>query len=95
MPNKNYEKGRRAEYKTMKLLRETQWRCARTAGSHGQFDVIAWNKRKVRFIQVKFDCKPTNKESWLLERAVVPRGSTKEVWVWTTRDPEPKIEVIR
>lgn len=57
MPNKNYIKGRRKEYKYVKLLRDKGFIAQRTAGSHSPFDVIGINPetREIRLIQCKPD----------------------------------------
>jgi hypothetical protein len=54
MPNKKYLSGRRLEYESMRRWETKEYHCMRTAGSHGQFDVIAirW-ERKPEFIQCK------------------------------------------
>ena len=45
MPNKNYIKGRRKEYKICKKLIEKGFDIAqRTAGSHSPIDIIVINK---------------------------------------------------
>ncbi len=54
MPNKNYLSGRRFEYATMERWKTKGYACARTAGSHGFFDVIAVRlDRKPELIQCK------------------------------------------
>jgi Holliday junction resolvase len=54
MPNKNYLAGVRFEREVMKDLETDGWTCFRTAGSHGQYDVIAIRvDRKPLFIQCK------------------------------------------
>jgi len=57
MPNKNYLKGRRKEYKHVKIMREKGFLSQRTAGSHSPFDVIAINQetKEIRLIQCKPD----------------------------------------
>jgi len=58
MPNKNYVKGRRKEYKICDELRAQGWDIVqRTAGSHSPIDVIAINQEKklIRLIQSKPD----------------------------------------
>ncbi len=58
MPNKNYERGRRKEYKvTYRLKKEGFDIAQRTAGSHSPIDVIGIDlKNKViRLIQAKPD----------------------------------------
>ena len=37
----NYRRGRAKEYRTAEKLREEGWTVLRTAGSHGEFDLIA------------------------------------------------------
>lgn len=52
--NKNYVAGRRLEYEVMQAWREKGYSVARTAGSHGAYDVIAFDpNRPVELIQVK------------------------------------------
>jgi predicted RNA binding protein YcfA (HicA-like mRNA interferase family) len=80
----NYEKGRAAEYKAIRQLRDDGYAVLRTAGSHGMYDVVAWNRHEVLFIQIKRDCKPTRGELAALEAAHVPAGCSKELWTYTT-----------
>lgn len=59
MPNANYTKGRRKEYKVKEqLLREGALWAQRTAGSHSPIDVIGiFDKKKIiKLVQ----CKPDN-----------------------------------
>ncbi|MEX2017019.1 MAG: hypothetical protein WD876_00930 [Candidatus Pacearchaeota archaeon] len=56
MPNKNYQQGRRKEYKIVDELRKLGFDIVqRTAGSHSPIDIIAINKkeRKIVFTQSK------------------------------------------
>lgn len=58
MPNKNYVKGRRKEYKIVKELKEQGYDIVvRSAGSHSPIDVFAIHKltRTIKFIQAKPD----------------------------------------
>ena len=64
MPNKNYVKGRRKEYKITNQLKEEGWDIVqRTAGSHSKVDIIAINKklRVIKLIQAKPDDFNSNK----------------------------------
>lgn len=64
MPNANYVKGRRKEYKICKQLREQGFDIVqRSAGSHSPVDVFAINKklRVIKFIQSKPDDFPKSK----------------------------------
>jgi len=58
MPNKNYEKGRRKEYKICEKYKKEGYDIVqRTAGSHSPFDIIAINKtlKIIKLIQSKPD----------------------------------------
>lgn len=58
MPNSNYVKGRRKEYKICKQLREEGFDIVqRTAGSHSPIDIIAIHKDKqlIKLVQSKPD----------------------------------------
>ena len=56
MPNKNYLKGRRKEYKIVKELKEQGFDIAqRSAGSHSPIDIFAVNKltKVIKMVQAK------------------------------------------
>lgn len=61
MPNRNYEKGRRKEYKIVHMEREAGRIAFRSAGSHSFADVVSVDiiRKKIRFIQ----CKPDDMNS--------------------------------
>lgn len=48
-----YITGRRLEHKCVAEMRKQGFGAQRTAGSHGPFDVVAWSRDVVYFIQVK------------------------------------------
>ena len=69
MPNKNYIKGRKKEYKLVHQLKDEGWDIVqRTAGSHSPVDIIAINKklRVIRLIQAKPDNYPQSQEDKIL-----------------------------
>lgn|SRR3990167_7145514 len=60
--NRNYQRGRQAEYKMMKILENLKYQVFRCAGSHSPIDLIAVKpmmgeavdlQPEVRFIQMK------------------------------------------
>lgn len=56
MPNKNYEKGRRKEYKIVSEFRDEGWDIVqRSAGSHSPIDVFCLSKdlKEIVLVQVK------------------------------------------
>lgn len=90
-----YVAGRRAEYRTQRVLEAAGYETVRTAGSHGVADVIAWNGIAVRFIQVKRGVgrmSPAEREAFLA--VPVPACATREYWRWPARSREPIIEVL-
>ncbi len=54
-PNLSYDRSTRRERDLVKSYKAKGWESARSAGSHGKFDVWAWNPidNEVNFIQVK------------------------------------------
>ena len=90
----NYQRGVYAERKCMAFLRAIGFTAVRTAGSHGPFDVIAWNKYGVRLVQVKRSNKqrkPSQKERDGIEAETAPWNCSKEVWIYQTGIKEPII----
>jgi len=66
MPNKNYIKGRKKEYKIMKMFKEAGYDIAqRTAGSHSPIDIFAVDRKNktIIFIQSKPDVYPLIKSN--------------------------------
>lgn len=57
MPNRNYEKGRRKEYKVVHQEKDKGCIAFRSAGSHSPVDVVSidFKKKKIRLIQCKPD----------------------------------------
>jgi Holliday junction resolvase len=67
----------------------------RAAGSLGPFDLVAFNPRGLRLIQVKCNAKPRGLERAALEEfRDIPFGTTREVWVFRDGQGAPEIEVI-
>ena len=57
MPNKNYIKGRKKEYKILNEARGLGFTALRSAGSHSPIDVVIIDtiERTIRFVQCKPD----------------------------------------
>lgn len=91
----NYTKGRRAEYKVMRILEVAGYDCIRSSGSHTLWDVVAINKSQVRFIQVKINCKPIPAEKEAMELFIVPDNCSKELWVFRDYIKMPDIKIIK
>ncbi len=53
MPNKNYIKGRRFEYKIRDYFKNRGYTVIRSAGSHSEIDLIAFNKTFCYILQLK------------------------------------------
>jgi Holliday junction resolvase-like predicted endonuclease len=88
MPNKNYRKGRAAEYLLKHQLEREGFLVIRASGSHGEFDLIAAHRETgfIRFIQVK----STNREQRtsalqgkFAARLPLPHTDhyTQEIWI--------------
>jgi len=71
MPNKNYEKGRRKEYKIVKQYKDKGYDIAqRSAGSHSPIDVFAIDKktRTIRLIQAKPNSMSTTAKQKIIDQ---------------------------
>ena len=89
----NYRKGRRAEYRTRRLLEGAGFMCVRSAGSKGAVDLVAFDRVSLKFLQVKAGRgRLTPAERATFELLPVPVNVTKEVWFWRPRASAPTIE---
>jgi len=75
-----YEKGRRIEYQVKKRLQAQGFNVLRVAGSKGLYDLVAWNKDQVLFIQVKSTRQRRNERDLILQD-LVPESVIKQVWI--------------
>lgn len=93
----NYRRGYRAELAAKKELEAQGFTVLRAAGSKGPFDLVAFNKDVVRFIQVK---RVRNGSGGLskslreLERVPVPPCARKEVWLWRDKEGFAEREAV-
>ena len=92
--NKQYTKGARNEYKTMRLLEIAGYICLRTAGSHGPFDVIALSASNILLIQCKSNEWPTPAERETMSLVPVPDNCRKLVHRWDDRAVMPQVKEI-
>ena len=87
MPNNKYLRGAYYERKTITNLEEKGYVASRTAGSHGVFDVIAFNDNHFRLIQIKSTQNSVKmgfyrKDLTNITNIVNPDNSTKELWIY-------------
>jgi len=87
--NKNYMVGYRAEREAMRILAKDGMQVLRTAGSHGIFDVVGFDKNVCRFIQIKV-CQNGKANSFVtlrkfMEKIDLPKNCTSELWVYEKR----------
>ena len=92
--NRNYRKGRRAEWRSRALLVKQGYTVVRAAGSKGPFDLVAWNGTDGVLIQCKTDRWPTQVEVEALVRVPTPPGFRKLVHRWDWRQLTPHVREI-
>lgn len=85
----NYARGAKVEYHVRDLYKSKGYFVMRSAGSRGAFDLLAYDKYNVIFIQCK-NHKPTKVELADFHRAVIPDFCRKELWFKPCRG---KVEV--
>lgn len=93
MPNKSYQRGVSFERKVMDIFAKLGWYASRAAGSHGKFDVIAWNTKRLRFIQCKTTLSKIRLRAYLsdlreMAKTPVPDNAVKELWIKHGRTTE-------
>ena len=86
-----YTKGRRLEYKTIRVLEEEGFEWIRSAGSKGVFDIWACRGNVLLLVQVKANKKPSSDEVERIRSFHCPTTAAREVWVWRDRDPNPEV----
>ncbi len=80
-----YAQGRRVEWHAKHQLEGLGYKVPRASGSKGLFDLIAFNKEQVRFIQVKSTRdkkRKYQKEIDEISSVRLPVNAHKELWVW-------------
>ncbi len=88
-------KGGRAERRARKMLEADGYTVVRAGGSLGPFDLVAFSQAGLRLIQVKCNRPPRPAERTALARFdKLPRGATREVWLFRDRKREPQIGVL-
>ena len=88
--NANYNRGVAQERALIRKLEGMGYTCVRSAGSHTPFDVVAWDGRHIRLIQVKRgELSPNEISSALagmLEAGAMPAIAQVELWQWVIRE---------
>lgn len=103
MPNRSFERGKRAERKARAILEAEGYYVMVSAGSKGIFDLLGLIRHAkpldgqpiVRCIQVKAGRKISKAELEAIEAAPVPPLASKEVWRFLPRVAEPEITFVR
>lgn len=90
MPNTNYKRGVRYEYKAKAMLEAEGFYVTRSAGSHGLYDLAAIDLNMIRLIQIKStrvyrDHKCYREDFKKLSELLVPINCRKEFWVYNTK----------
>ena len=91
----NYAKGANKERMVKKVLEAAGMTCVRSSGSHGPVDLVAWNKDRIYFLQIKYNCRITDAELNALEAMQVPASGEVAVWEYVKGNTKPKIKRIK
>jgi len=94
-------KGRRNEYKSIKLLESKGYYCVRSAASKGLFDIVAISPTKILLVQVKTGRPASQKELTKMTdfgfdylSTYVQEHTRCEVHVWKDRAKVPEIVLV-
>jgi Holliday junction resolvase len=80
-PNKNYEKGRKAEYEAKKHLIMQGFVVTRAAGSKGPWDLIAVGPNHIKLVSVLREGSDRPSRRRKLRKVPAPPCVIKEMWV--------------
>jgi len=86
-----YDRGRRKEQATMRLLEAAGYTCTRSAGSHGPFDVWAVSSTDIVLAQVKLNGRPSAEEEEAMRLVRVPKNARKLVYLFTHGSRKPPL----
>ena len=80
-----YASGANIEREIKTFLENENYSVVRSAGSKGCIDIVAYNDKVFRLIQVKYvkdkkHMKVTKKEYARLKKNIIPPCATKEIW---------------
>jgi len=94
-----YAIGAKKEYEIKKILESDGFYVIRSAGSHGVFDLVAFNEYEIRFIQSKYGGTGgviSKQEMEKLKKIKVPKvcKCTKELWSRKKGNKTFKIKLI-
>jgi Holliday junction resolvase-like predicted endonuclease len=84
-------KGSRAEHRTMALLESAGYRCMRSGGSLGEWDIIAIGTVDTVLVQVKCNRRPGTLEMLALRDFKTPPNYRKLVHVWPDHARKPQV----
>lgn len=90
----NAHKGRRAEYKSIRLLEASGYRCVRAAGSKGAFDIVAVGSKDIILLQVKSRDWPSSSELEAIRAFVAPSNCRRIIHRWVDRKALPDVREI-
>jgi Holliday junction resolvase-like predicted endonuclease len=79
-----YTRGRDSEYRAQRDLEAEGYTTFRTAGSHGEADIIALNDKEIRLIQIKtYQKRATGYGDDIAHLAdlVTPPNASRELWI--------------
>lgn len=90
----NYRQGRAAEYRSIRVLEAAGYRCVRTAGSHGMWDVIGFGPVDCVLVQVKRGGKPAVNQiisEMRDEQTRLPANVRQMIHYWPVRASAPVV----
>ena len=88
----NYAQGRRAEYRTMRLLESLGYICTRSASSKGPWDVVGVSSSDVVLVQVKTGKSgPSRAEVEELRELKRPQNCRIFLHWWKERTSAPEV----
>jgi len=91
----HYTKGRRLEYKTMRVLEAAGYYATRSAGSKGLWDVIGISSQETLLVQVKANDWPGSLEMEQMELFQAHPRCRKIIHRWRDRARQPDVLEVK
>jgi Holliday junction resolvase len=84
----NYVRGREVEYKCAAKLRQDGYRIIRASSSKGDFDIVAYNGKEIKFVQLKREKEqqgtyPSKRKEIREIDLPYHKIVSRELWIWT------------
>jgi hypothetical protein len=88
-------KGRKNEYRSIRMLERMGYQCIRAAGSHGPFDLAGFCTHSIVLVQCKSNGWPSPAEIEAMQDFPTPSNVAKMIHRWNDREKFPMVKEVK